>query len=300
MTAVDTPRVNTAESMAWTRVLRWGFGLLWIIDGLLKLQPAMFTGNLISNVVGANATDNQPNWLYHLMIGGANVWHAGLPYTTIAMALFEMALGVGLIALRGRALRLTLWTVIAWSVVVWVMAEGMGGVLTGSPAFPGDSPGSTPFYVMGALLLLYPHWVTPRFHRWAGAFWGAAALVQCLPYNWTASNLAGIFGNVTMNGSEPAWVDRLNNAFIVLGFHHPVSINAILVLVMAVLAIGYGTGRIQGPIWTLTILWLVFLWAVPQAFGTLFTGTGTDLGNEFPLILLLWVAKDVLHRQPAG
>lgn len=281
----------------WPRVFQLGFGILWMIDGLLKLQPGMFTPNLISNVVGANATDNQPAWLYHLMIGGANLWHAGLPYTTIAMALFEMVLGVGLMTLSGSKLRLVLWAVVAWCLIVWVMAEGMGGVLSGNPNFPGDSPGSTPFYAIGAILLLYPHWVKPTFHRWAGVFWSIATVVQLLPYNWNAANLAGVFGNVTMNGYEPVWVDRLNNAFIVLGFHHPIVINIVFVVVMAMLAIGYGSGRIDGPIWWLTIIWLVVLWAIPQAFGTLFTGTGTDLGNEFPLILLLWASKSVSSSQ---
>lgn len=277
----------------WPQVLQRGFGILWIINGLLKLQPGMFTPNLISNVVGANATDNQPAWLYHLMIAGANVWHAGLPFTTIAMALFEMALGIGLMALSGQKRRVLLWVMIVWCLIVWVMAEGMGGVLSGTPTFPGDSPGSTPFYAVGAILLLYPHWVKPTFYRWAGAFWGIAAMVQLLPYNWNASTLAGVFGNVTMNGFEPVWVDRLNNTFIMLGFHHPLVINILLVMVMALLAIGYGSGRIGGPIWWMTILWLAFLWAIPQAFGTIFTGTGTDLGNEFPLVLLLWAAKSV-------
>lgn len=289
------------QTSDWQRVLRWGFGILWVVDGLLKLQPGMFTSNLVINVLGANATDNQPRWLYHLMIGGANVWHGGLPWTTIAMALWEMAIGVGIIRLTGRKLSTLLWLTLAWCLVVWVMAEGMGGVLSGNPTFPGDAPGSTPFYAVGVLLLLYPHWLKPTFYRWAGAFWGVAALVQCLPANWSASNLAGIFGNVTMNGFEPTWVDRLNNAFILLGFHHPVAINLIFIVVMAVLAVGYGMGRIKGPIWILTIVWLALLWAIPQAFGTLFTGTGTDLGNEFPLVLLLWAARwPLAHRVSPG
>lgn len=275
----------------WQRALRWGFGILWILDGLLKLQPKMFTSALVINVLGPNALNDQPKWLYSLMFQGANLWHAGLPVTTLLLAIVELLLGIGLLFARGRWFRLTLWGILAWCAVVWVMAEGMGGILTGSATFAEDSPGSTPFYALGALLLLYPSIVRPTLHRWAGAFWAAAAVVQCLPYNWSASQIAGIFGDVSMNGGEPAFIDRLNNNFLMMGYHAPVVMNLIMVAVMAVLAWGYWNRRIKGPIWWLTIAWLAFLWMVPQAFATLFTGTATDLGDAFPLILLLWTTK---------
>lgn len=283
---------NRSEHLAsWHAVLRRAFGILWIIAGLLKLQPGMFSAGLVDNVVGPNATDGQPAWLFHLMMSGVNLWHAGLPLTAILLAVWEIALGVGLIAARGRWFRITLWCVIGWSAVVWVMAEGMGGVLTGSPSFAEDAPGSTPFYVLGALLLLYPEWVNRTLPRWAGGFWAAAAVVQALPYNWSSSTMAGIFGNVTMMGQEPVAIVRLNNAFIMAAFRDPAIFNVVMIGVMAVLAWGYWTERINGPIWWLTIAWLAFLWVVPQALATLFTGTATDLGNEFPLLILLWLAK---------
>lgn len=288
---------TTGASTPWQQGLRRGFGALWILDGILKLQPGMFNSGLVVNVVGANALDNQPAWLTHLMFLGVNVWHAGLPYTTIAMALFEIALGIGLIATKGRWFRLTLWAIVGWSVIVWVMAEGLGGILSGNPTFPGDSPGSTPFYVVGALLLLYPTWLKPSWHRVAGGFWAIAALVQCLPYNWSSSNVGSIFGNVTMNGQEPAVIDRLNNAFILLAYHTPVLVNLVLVLIMAALAWAWFTRPTRPALWWLTLLYLALLWTIPQAFATLFTGTATDLGNELPLALLLWAVRRT--AQPA-
>ncbi len=288
--------VAQQATQTWYRVLKWGFGILWIVAGLLKLQPGMFTSALAINVLGPNALNNQPKWLYTVMLHGAHLWYVGLPVTTALLAMWEIALGVALIASRGQWFRITLWLVVAWCLVVWIMAEGMGGILTGSPAFPEGSPGSTPFYAVGAILLLYPSWVRPTFHRWAGGFWAVAALVQALPYNWSASQVGGIFGDVSMNGAEPAALDRLNNVFITMGYHAPVMVNLVMVIVMAVLAWGYWTGKIPGPIWWLTIAWLAFLWVIPQAMATLFTGTGTDLGNAFPLALLLWAAKYMISR----
>ncbi len=290
-------RTVAQAAQVWQRALRWGFGILWIVDGLLKLQPKMFTSALVINVLGPNALNDQPKWLYSLMFQGANLWHAGLPVTTLLLALVELALGVGLIVAKGQWFRLTLWGIVAWCAVVWVMAEGMGGILTGSATFAEDSPGSTPFYALGAILLLYPSIVRPTLHRWAGAFWALVALVQCLPYNWQASQMAGIFGDVSMNGGEPAFLDRVNNNFLMMGYHAPVVMNIVMVAVMAILAWGYWGRHIKGPIWWLTIAWLAFLWIAPQALSTLFTGTATDLGDAFPLILLLWTVKYMAQLQ---
>lgn len=290
-------RASGLRLAGWQRVLSVGFGVLWVIDGLLKLQPGMFSSSLVVNVVGPNALNNQPPWLYHIMFQGIKVWHAGLPWTTLIMALFEMALGIGIMAARGPWRRVALWGSVAWCAIVWVMAEGMGGVLTGSANFPGGAPGSTPIYALGAMVLLFPTWVTSRWYRWVAGFWGLAALVQCLPYNWSAANVGAVFGDVTMNGTEPVLIDRLNSAFIVLAYHMPILLNGLMVAVMALLAIGWVVSRGNGVIWWLTLLWLGFLWAIPQALATLFTGTATDLGLEFPLALLLWVAKDLARPE---
>ncbi|NMP23121.1 hypothetical protein [Sulfobacillus harzensis] len=289
--------MQNSNPSRWQQVLRWGFGVLWIIDGFLKLQPGMFNSGLVVNVVGATALDNQPAWLTHLMFSGINLWHAGLPLTTIAMALWEVALGIGIIAARGRWFRITLWAVVAWSAIVWVMAEGLGGILSGNPTFPGDSPGSTPFYAAAAILMLYPNWVTPSLHRLAGVFWALATVVQLLPYNWSRSAMGGIFGNVTMNGQEPAAIDRLNNAFIELAYRSPIGVNVVLIIIMALLAWAWFTRPTRSSTWWLTLLFLFGLWAIPQAFATLFTGTATDLGNEFPLALLLWAARHMANHR---
>src|SRR5215472_14574639 len=48
---------------AWRRLLRIGFGVLWILDGLLQAQPAMAVG-LPSQVIQPTAA-NSPGWVQH-------------------------------------------------------------------------------------------------------------------------------------------------------------------------------------------------------------------------------------------
>ena len=61
----------TAETRArW--LLRTGFGVLWIFDGLLQAQPKM-AGGLATQVIEPVATSS-PGWVQHLVNWGGTVW----------------------------------------------------------------------------------------------------------------------------------------------------------------------------------------------------------------------------------
>src|SRR5580704_442887 len=70
--ATGGPRAAPAwrEPRART-VLRIGFGLLWLLDGLLQAQPQM-AGGLPS--VLQSAADGSPAWVGDLVNWGANLW----------------------------------------------------------------------------------------------------------------------------------------------------------------------------------------------------------------------------------
>ena len=66
-----TPGRAAGQAAAWAaepagrRLLRLGFGLLWIFDGMLQAQPAMAVG-LPSQVIGSEAASS-PGWVQHLV-----------------------------------------------------------------------------------------------------------------------------------------------------------------------------------------------------------------------------------------
>ncbi|MGB6456862.1 MAG: hypothetical protein WBH47_20540, partial [Streptosporangiaceae bacterium] len=62
---------SRCESTA-RRVLRVGFGVLWVFDGLLQAQPAMAAG-LPSQVIEPGATAS-PAWVQHVVNWGATAW----------------------------------------------------------------------------------------------------------------------------------------------------------------------------------------------------------------------------------
>src|SRR5215475_6544764 len=66
-----TRTVPPGQSTA-RRVLRVGFGILWVFDGLLQAQPAMAAG-LPSQVIQPAAATS-PSWVQHLVNWGATAW----------------------------------------------------------------------------------------------------------------------------------------------------------------------------------------------------------------------------------
>lgn len=275
-------------------VLSRGLSVLWLFDALLKLQPSMFTSQLIVNVIAPSAADNQPPWLHHLMIAGARSWYHWLPWSTFGILLVEGFLAWA--AWRGpddRLGRLGLNVSIIWAIVVWIMAEGLGGLLTSSPSLMTNAPGSAPLYAVIAGILLLPPaiWRSPRFYaklrRGLSLFFLAAALIQTFPTFWTAPGAGGIFGDITMNGNEPVAMQQLINALVLMSMRAPILLNLIFISIMVYIAFALWQGTLTGPARLVIVLWLAFIWIAPQAMGGLLTGSGTDPGVEFPLALLL-------------
>jgi hypothetical protein len=54
------------------RVLRVGFGLIWLFDGILQAQPQM-PGGLGDQVIQPSAASS-PGWVQHLVNYGVNLW----------------------------------------------------------------------------------------------------------------------------------------------------------------------------------------------------------------------------------
>ena len=99
-----SPRFSTPEPTA-RRVLRIGFGCLWILDGLLQLQSAMPLG-LPSGVIQPAAATS-PGWVQHLVNSGLSIWTDHPIQAASATVWIQVGLGLWLlVAPRGRWSRL--------------------------------------------------------------------------------------------------------------------------------------------------------------------------------------------------
>ena len=101
---------------------------LWLFDGILQYQPAMFT-KAFPQMLGGSSEGNPA------MVAAPITWSAGLVDHHLALlnavfATIQVALGFG-IAWR-PAVRVALAASVAWSLAVWWLGEGFGGILAGT------------------------------------------------------------------------------------------------------------------------------------------------------------------------
>ena len=112
---------------AGRRVLRIGFGLLWLFDGLLQAQPKMPAG-LPSQVIKPAAASS-PHWVQDLVNWGAAGWCIipcrPPPPRYGSRPASESGCWS---AARGTWSRLAGLAGVGWGLAVWVFGESFGGI----------------------------------------------------------------------------------------------------------------------------------------------------------------------------
>ena len=290
---------GTAES-AGRRVLRIGFGLLWLLDGILQVQPKM-AGGLPSLVIEPTAQAS-PHWVQDLVNAGGTIW-SNHPVTAAAASVWIQA-GIGiwlLVAPRGRWSRAAGLASVAWGLVVWVLGESFGGIFAPGLSWLSGAPGAVLLYcVAGALIALPPRaWDTPRTGRLllagAGLFFAGMAVLQAWPGRgyWQGSvhgqpgTLAGMVAGMAQT-SQPHVLSAMVSAFGAFDSAHGFAVNLFVVLVLA--ATGALTADRAAPAdprrGDRRDRAVPGHWVLIQDFGFL-GGVGTDPNSMIPTIILL-------------
>lgn len=293
---------------AGRRLVRVAFGILWLVDGLLQMQPAMPLG-LPSQVV-APASAGSPAWLLHATSWFSTVWLEH-PIASASAAVW-VQLGIGawlLVAPQGRWSRAGGAISAAWAAGVWVLGEALGGLLAPGAGFLFGAPGAAFFYLLAGVLLALPGtaWATPalgrRLLRGLAALLGALALLQAWPGRGSWSGKGGTLVSMLdqmRHVSQPAALSSLLGAVAHLAGDFPVEINLAVVVTMLAVAAGLATGR-KGPAFAglvgLSAL-AALTWVAVQDLGVL-GGTGTDPNSMPPLVALAVAGYLALTRQPS-
>ena len=280
------------------RTLQIALGLLWLLDGMLQLQPNLFGMAFATNVILPSA-QNQPG-----LLSGAitHVAHLVAVQPAVVNALFaavQILIGVGL--LIRDTVKPALVVSFVWGLGVWTLGEGVGMLFTGSASPFSGAPGAALLYVVVGLVVWprvrVPGTPAPRGPAaaegllgerggkavWALLWIGMGAL-WLLPVNRAPGAIAGMMSGAAMG--EPGWLSHLEMraSGIFSGGGTSIAVAAALVSV----AIGLG------PLLTKhTSLFLVAgialsldYWVFGQAFGQIFTGNGTDPSTA-PVVVLL-------------
>jgi len=295
------------------QVLRIGFGLLWILDGILQAQPGMAVG-LPSQVIEPTA-QSSPTWVQHLVNWAGTTWSYHPIQAATAAVWIQLGIGVWLLlARKGRLSQLAAIAAVGWGLVVWVFGESFGGIFAPGLSWLTGAPGAALCYSAAAALLLLPdrYWRTRQTGRvmlgCLGGFLVAMAVLQAWPGRgfWQGS-LHGQPGTLTamvqsMSAqSQPSGLADIVSWFASVVRAHGFAVNLIAVVALAGVGLVFLAGRPKLARVALIVLAVFGLadWVLVQDLGFL-GGLGTDPNSMIPMLLLATAGYLALTPQPAA
>jgi cytochrome oxidase Cu insertion factor (SCO1/SenC/PrrC family) len=316
-TAVGGPRPDASwrEPVA-RRVLRIGFGALWLFDGLLQAQPQM-AGGMPAQLQAADA--GSPGWVADLANWGANLWSYHPIAAAAATVWIQVGIGLWMIfAVRGWSLRLAALSSVAWGLIVWSFGEAFGAILAPGLTVLFGAPGGVILYVAAGALLLLPwrSWERPTVGRLilgaSGVFFLGMALLQAWPGRgfWQGS-LDGQPGSLTamiqsMTGTpQPHPLESIVAGFGNFTQAHGFAVNLVAVLALATAGAAFclSAARSDARLGRIAVVGAAVFcladWVLVEDLGFL-GGLGTDPNSMIPLILLFTAGYLGLRPLPAG
>ena len=311
---------DATPSVPATRAVHLALGGLWLLDGLLQLQPHMFGDAFVTQVLQPSA-QGQAGWIAWLVGTNARFVALHVAAWTALFASVQLLIGTGLVlrATVKPALALS----VVWSLGVWALGEGFGMLLTGTASPLTGAPGAALLYVLVALIAWPrpPHDAAPAARvgagprhpagtvagwrgdgsvasrgllgaagarvAWAG-LWVLDGVLWLLPAN-TATGAVGRQISAAAAG-EPRWLAGI----LTWAGHQSSSAGAGTAVVVAALSFAVGLGpllaRRPTPYLVVGSLLALVFWVLGQAFGGILTGplsgTATD-PNAGPLVVLV-------------
>jgi len=325
-----------AREPAARRLLRIGFGIIWIFDGLLQAQPAMAAG-LPSQVIKPTAASS-PVWVQHLVNWAGTSWSYHPIEAGAAAVWIQVGIGAWLIAApSGWFSRLAGLASVGWGLVVWAFGEAFGGIFAPGLTFLFGAPGAVLFYCAAGLLIALPpaRWRAASLGRQVigllGVFFLGMAVLQAWPgrgfWQGRLHGGPGTLASMAQSMSstpQPHVLSAMVNWFASVDEAHGFIINLVAVIVLALVGAAFLIGaafpegvsfpsgaafstRIAslttGPrlVRAALILLVVFClldWVLIEDFG-FFGGLGTDPNSMIPVALLATGGYLAIVKVPA-
>jgi hypothetical protein len=288
------------------RVLQLALGLIWLLDAALQYQPFMFSRSFVTGIIEPTASGN-PGVVAHPLTWAAHLMLHHLVWYNAAFATIQLVIALGI--LYRPTVRLALAASIVWALFVWWFGEGLGGVLAGNTPVMG-APGAVVLYAVIALLV----WPggdgssllsTPSvFGAGEGgrqptafggligrsgallvwlALWGSFAWFLLQPANRSPSAIGSAVGG--MASGQPGWIRGMETGLGRTMAHHGTEVSIVLAVLCGLLALGVWS-RHTLPLAVVVAVQLGVAFWVTEAFGGIFTGSGTDPNSGLPLVLL--------------
>jgi cytochrome oxidase Cu insertion factor (SCO1/SenC/PrrC family) len=277
------------------RLVRWAFGGLWLVSGLLLVQPAVPLGVPVT-VFAPSASGADP-WVQRIVDAAAGVWERHPTTVAASVVWIEIALGLLLVlAPRGRWSRAAGAASCLWGLVLWVAVEGFGGLASPGTSLLFGAPGPGLVFAAAGLLVALPDraWVGPRLGRAVTGAVGVvllgAALLQLWPGRgfWPAPGTPGTLATMIQRMAatpQPREVASLLRSAAAIVVAHGTLVNLLVVAVLAVVGVALTTGRhVHGAVVALGTFGCL-VWILVDDVGV-FGGTGSGLNLMVPLTVL--------------
>ncbi|HLJ34978.1 MAG TPA: hypothetical protein VKU38_15080 [Ktedonobacteraceae bacterium] len=282
-------------------------GLLWLIDGILQLQPQMFTMNMVNGVMRP-MLDGQPAVVESSLNWIVQVTTQNLILVNLIVAIVQILFGLSLLLDRG--VKVALLASIVWSFIVWYGGEGMSMLLTGQAGAITGAPGAVLLYALLALVV-YPYAPTSdpdeggilsrKQLRWALAiFWIFMALLQVQPYWWQdgqiSQAISAMVGQGGFNGFlvDPflQWLSNITSSIEI-----PLNVALIVVFLALGIALFFIDNRHIRPVLVVSIVVSLIIWYGAEAFGMIFTGMATDFNSGLLLVVIALACWPLAHAR---
>ena len=294
------------------QVLRIGFGVLWVLDGLLQAQPAMPLG-LATNVTQP-AAGGSPGWVRGLVDFAAKGWTYHPVSAAAAAVWIQIGIGIWLLtAARGPWSRLGGLASVGWGLAVWIFGEAFGGIFAPGLSWLFGAPGAALLYAVAGALLALPSraWAGRQLGRGVlagmGVFLAGMALLQAWPgrgfWSGTAGrqpgNLASMVQGMAQT-SQPFFLSSWVHGFGTVAAAHGFAVNLIVVVALAAAGLALASGRRAAlrPTVGLLLVLCAADWVLVQDLGV-FGGLGTDPNSMIPFALVAVGGYLAVARAPA-
>jgi cytochrome oxidase Cu insertion factor (SCO1/SenC/PrrC family) len=307
---LDTEQIATSPEPLARRVLRVGFGLIWLFDGILQAQPAMPVG--LANQVSGPAAAGSPSWVVHLVNAGALIWNNHPITAAVASVWVQVGIGIWLlVAPRGRWSQLGGVVSVGWGLIVWCFGEAFGGIFAPGLSVLFGAPGAVIFYCLAGGLVALPErvWSRPgsgrRILAAMGLFFVGVAVLQAWPGRgfWQGQVHGHATGTLvsmvdSMAGTpQPGLLSSWVTAFGSFDAAHGFAVNLFVVIALATIGLAFCSGRprlVRAGVYA-GCLFCLADWVLVEDFG-FFGGLGTDPNSMIPIALVLVAGYVALVR----
>jgi hypothetical protein len=281
-------------------------GVLWLIDGLLQLQPQMFTMNMVNGIMKP-MLHGQPGLFEPSLQFIVTQTTLHLTAVNLVIAIVQICLGLDFLLFPDRWVKWLVFASIVWAFIVWYGGEGMSMLLTGQASILTGAPGAVLLYPLLGLAI-YPRkkstadsqgatrkanddgLLSRKYLRWVLAgFWCFAALLQLQPNWWQPGQISGAIGAmVGQGGLNTVLVDPVLQQVSTVTANIEVPLNSALIVVFLALGIGLAVVKEEQlrPFLIASIVASVVFWYLAEAFGMILTGMATDFNSGLLVVVM--------------